>query len=66
MGHYDSCYEAEQEADQKRQKKLALNQLERMETFLHTLHKSTGIGGISTRHLDQFQDMINATKVRTL
>jgi hypothetical protein len=64
MGHYDEMYEADAEKHAKEEKVRAKTQLRLMEQFRQTLHTTVGIDGIKQRHLDAFDDMINATKVR--
>lgn len=64
MGHYNDCYEADAEKAAKEKKYRAKCQLRKMEDFLQNLRSNVGTDGIERRHLEAFQDMINATKVR--
>lgn len=64
MGHYDSCYEAEADARIAVEQKRAEDQLTEMTAFWQTIHRNIGTRGISQRHLDAFQDMLNETKLR--
>jgi hypothetical protein len=66
MGHYDSGYEYEYEQRRKAAKAQAEKQLELMNTFHTNLISHVGASGISPRHLDALQDLINETKLRTL
>lgn len=65
MGHYDSSYEYEAEKAVKAERELAKDQLKLMHKFLDNLNSTVGSDGISERHLEHFEDMINETALRT-
>lgn len=64
MGHYDSSYESEHNERIKEEIDLARDQLKLMQKFTHSLSQTCGDGGISQRHLDAFEDMLNETRLR--
>jgi len=64
MGHYSEQYEASAREEAKREKKRARQQLTAMAEFRDQLIGNIGADGISPRHLDAFQDMMNETKLR--
>lgn len=66
MGHYDSDYEHYHEQRRKEEKEGAQRQLELIEAFRTNLISHVGARGISPRHLDALQDLINETKLRAL
>ena len=66
MGHYDSDYMGRAAAIRAEERKGAAAQLELMNSFISSLITTCGDRGISKRHLDAFQDMINETKLRTI
>ena len=65
MSHYDDAYADEDKKDRVRAKKLASTQLKLMKEFIAKLSRGCGDGGISKRHLDHFNDMMNETELRT-
>jgi hypothetical protein len=64
MGHYDSSYDHEAEKAVKAERELAKAQLKLMNNFLDNLNSTVGSDGISERHLEHFEDMINETALR--
>lgn len=65
MGHYDDCYEQQDDARRKEKIIQAKKQLKLMEKLIHELHSTCGADGISRRHLEHLEDMINETILRT-
>lgn len=65
MGHYDTSYEFEDRKAAEAERELAKKQLKLMTDFLDSLERTVGSDGISIRHLEHFEDMINETALRT-